>query len=536
MLGAMVGDIVGSRFEFNNHRSKDFELFSDGCFATDDSIMTLAVAKAIMEADKIASRDNPKYCDNLREFAVKYMRKIGRNYPNCGFGGMFYKWVFSDTMGAYNSFGNGAAMRVSPCGFAARTEAEALLLAKTVTEVTHNHPEGIKGAEATALAIFLARNSKNKDEIKTRIEADYYKLNFTIDEIHPTYEFNETCQETVLQAIQCFLESNDFEDAIRTAISLGGDSDTIGAITCAIAEAFYGVPDEICENALKYLDKELFTIYNEWCEYLPKIHTSIVIDLPKKDELTREIKKLRTELSMLVLERDDLILQECKTIEMDYMLTLGGVEYKAYELHCEVLRLKRKLELIQAARNRQEIPNPLIIEAILEREFAEYKAKLDEEIGKMNNALKRSHNKTLTDEEVIEFKKMYRVIVKALHPDLHPDISNEKIDILKTAINAYENGNLTELRVIYDMVGGSPVNDLPDIGAELLKEKSRLEKSLKAVREQIADIKNTYPYNLKKILTDPQKIAEIKAAAEKQIAELTVQLDYYKTKLAEKAV
>jgi type I restriction enzyme M protein len=536
MLGAIIGDIVGSRFEFNNHRSKDFELFADRCFATDDSIMTLAIAKAIMEADKIASRDNPKYCDNLRELAVKYMREIGRNYPNCGFGGMFYKWIFSDTMGAYNSFGNGAAMRVSPCGFAARTEAEALLLAKTVTEVTHNHPEGIKGAEATALAIFLARNGKSKDEIKARIEADNYKLNFTIDEIRPTYKFNETCQETVPQAIECFLEATDFEDAIRTAISLGGDSDTIGAITGAITEAFYSVPQEIGETALKYLDKEPLAVYNEWCVYLPKIHTSIVIDLPKKDELTREIEKLRTELSMLVLERDDLILQECKTIEMDYMLTLGGVEYKAYELHCEVLRLKRKLELIQAARNRQEIPNPLIIEAILEREFAEYKAKLDEEIGKMNNALKRRHNKTLTDDEVVEFKKMYRVIVKALHPDLHPDISDEKIDFLKTAITAYENGNLVELRVIYDMVGGSPVNELPDIGAELLKEKSRLEKSLKAVREQITEIKNSYPYNLKKILTDPAKITEIKAAAEKQISELTEQFEYYKTKLAETVV
>jgi ADP-ribosylglycohydrolase len=264
MLGAIIGDIVGSRFEFNNHRNKDFELFTDGCFVTDDSIMTLAVAKALMKSEKNAARDNPKYCDNLSGLTAKYMREIGRNYPNCGFGGMFYKWIFSDTMGEYNSFGNGAAMRVSPCGFAARTEVESLFLAKTVTEVTHNHPEGIKGAQATALAIFLARNGKTKDEIKARIETDYYKLDFTIDEIRPTYEFNETCQETVPQAIKSFLESTNFEDAIRTAISLGGDSDTLAAITGAIAEAYYGVPDPIKEKALGYLDDRLRAIYDEW--------------------------------------------------------------------------------------------------------------------------------------------------------------------------------------------------------------------------------------------------------------------------------
>jgi len=255
MLGAIIGDIAGSRFEFNNHRSKDFELFSKGCSATDDSIMTLAVAKAILSCNGDWER--------LGENAVNYMQTIGRKYPGCGFGGMFRKWVFDDDPMPYNSFGNGAAMRVSPCGFIAQSEDEAKLLARKVTEVTHNHPEGLKGAEAAAVAIFLARNGTAKQEIKERMEK-YYALVFTLDGIRESYKFNETCQETVPQAIAAFLESDSFEDAIRNAISIGGDSDTLAAITGGIAEAYYGVPPDLKRKALAYLDQELLDIFTEW--------------------------------------------------------------------------------------------------------------------------------------------------------------------------------------------------------------------------------------------------------------------------------
>ena len=279
MLGAIIGDIVGSRFEFNNYRKKDFDLFTEECFATDDSIMTLAVAKAIMEASKVKSPVSNGYDRDfhvlLSDLTVKFMQKIGRKYPNCGFGGMFYQWVFSENPKPYNSFGNGAAMRVSPAGFIAKSEGEAIDLAKTVTAVTHNHEEGIKGATATALAIYLARTGATKAEIYERIDSDYYLLDFTIDEIRPSYRFNETCQETVPQAIVCFLEATSFEDAIRTAISLGGDSDTIGAITGAIAEAYYGVPQGIKEKALNYLDQELRAIYDEWVALLLVSNTKI---------------------------------------------------------------------------------------------------------------------------------------------------------------------------------------------------------------------------------------------------------------------
>ena len=172
--------------------------------------------------------------------------------------------MFSDQPKPYNSYGNGAAMRISPVGFVAHTEDEAIRLSKTVTAVTHSHDEGIKGAEATVVAIFMARQGSSKSEIREKISREYYPLNFTIDEIRPTYQFNETCQETVPQAIDCFLESDSFEDAIRTAISLGGDSDTIAAITGAIAEAYYGIPDAIQNKALSYLDDSLLPIFQEW--------------------------------------------------------------------------------------------------------------------------------------------------------------------------------------------------------------------------------------------------------------------------------
>jgi len=264
MLGAIIGDIVGSRFEFNNHQSKDFELFTEGCFVTDDSIMTLAVASAILSC-------NGDW-EQLGENAVKSMQTIGRKYPDCGFGGMFRNWVFDDDPRPYNSFGNGAAMRVSPCGFIAQTEDEAKLLAQKVTEITHNHPEGLKGAEAVTVAIFMTRNGAVKNEIKERIEKDYYTLNFKLDSIRESYQFNESCQGTVPQAIMAFLESVSFEDAIRNAISIGGDSDTLAAITGSIAEAYYGVPLDLKRKALAYLDHELRDIYREWEKHVKKTY------------------------------------------------------------------------------------------------------------------------------------------------------------------------------------------------------------------------------------------------------------------------
>lgn len=270
MLGAIIGDIVGSRFEFNNHKSTDFEFFHPDCFVTDDSIMTLAIARACLEAEFAIER-NQEYADAMAEFCsvlsektVEHMRLLGRQYPNCGYGGRFNSWLRSENPIPYNSFGNGAAMRVSPIAYLARSDSEIDRLVAAVTEVTHNHDEGIRGAEAVARAIFMARAGESKTAIQDVINEDYYQIAFTLDEIRDSYQFNETCQETVPQALQCFFEATSFETAIRLAISLGGDSDTIAAITGSIAEAYFGIPLWMRDKALDYLDPYAREIYDEW--------------------------------------------------------------------------------------------------------------------------------------------------------------------------------------------------------------------------------------------------------------------------------
>ena len=248
MIGAIIGDIAGSRFEWDNHRSKDFELFTPKCFATDDSIMSLAVAEALMRA-------RPDFSD-LSAQAVRCMQEVGRPYPHCGYGGRFYEWMYADDPQPYHSFGNGAAMRVSACGLAAKSVEEAKALSRAVTIVSHDHPEGLKGAEATAVAIYMGKSGAPMADIRACMEG-YYALDFTLDAIRETYRFNETCQQTVPQALEAFFESVDFEDAIRNAISIGGDSDTLAAITGGVAGAYYGVPEALSRVARGYLDARL---------------------------------------------------------------------------------------------------------------------------------------------------------------------------------------------------------------------------------------------------------------------------------------
>lgn len=231
MYGAIIGDIVGSIYEFIGFKSKEFPFTSRGCSFTDDSVMTVAVAKALIDSVKTGVP--------FKKTVVEDMQAFGRQYPDYGYGGRFNSWLYVDDPAPYNSYGNGSAMRVSPCGLIATTLDEAVSLGRASAEVTHNHFYGIQGAEVTAGSVFLAKSGKSKDEIKAFVENDYYILNETLDEIRPSYEFNETCQDTVPQAIQAFMESTDYEDAIRNAISLGGDADTLAAITGSIAWAYY---------------------------------------------------------------------------------------------------------------------------------------------------------------------------------------------------------------------------------------------------------------------------------------------------------
>ena len=265
MLGAVIGDVVGSIYEHNNIKTKDFELFKPTCSFTDDTVMTIAVAKALLVTkEKTAGMDELF----LKKELIKQMQKYGRQYPYAGYGEMFRSWLTLENPQPYNSFGNGSAMRVSPCGYIAVTLEEALELARISAEVTHNHPEGIKGAQATAAAIFLARCGKTKEEIKQYIEEYFYILDRTLDEIRPEYRFNGSCQGTVPQAIQAFLESTDFEDAIRNAVSLGGDSDTLAAITGGIAWAYYQDHGDdkrkaIADKVYPYLPQDFIVICEE---------------------------------------------------------------------------------------------------------------------------------------------------------------------------------------------------------------------------------------------------------------------------------
>lgn len=241
MLGAIIGDIVGSRFEFNNHRSKKFDLFDKNCFFTDDTVMTCAVANSLV---------------NKRNIVID-MQNYGRYFRGRGYGAHFGYWIYNPTPLPYYSFGNGAAMRVSPVGWIANSELEVKKLSKKVTEVTHNHPEGLKGAEVTAMCIYYARIGKSKTFIEKYACKKYPLIKILkYKNLVKNYVFNETCQNTVPQAIYCFLISKSFEDCLRTTVSIGGDTDTLCAISCSIAEAYYGIPQNFKEEILKFFNNK----------------------------------------------------------------------------------------------------------------------------------------------------------------------------------------------------------------------------------------------------------------------------------------
>ena len=258
MIGSIIGDIVGSRFEWHNNRNKEFDLFSPSCRPTDDTVMTLAIADALMQSA-------PSYAD-VAEKTVQCMQRMGKAYPHAGYGGRFREWLRSPNPQPYNSWGNGSAMRVSPCAYAGNSLEEVLHLAEQVSAVTHNHPEGIKGAQAIAAAIYLARTGCNKEQIREHILQHYYQIHFTLDSIRSVYSFDVSCQGSVPQALQAFFESTGFEDTLRNAVSIGGDTDTIAAMAGSVAGAYYGIPDCILEKAIGYLDATQLGILQRFAE------------------------------------------------------------------------------------------------------------------------------------------------------------------------------------------------------------------------------------------------------------------------------
>ena len=258
MLGAIVGDIIGSAYEFKNTKRKEFHLFTPKSKFTDDTVMTLAVARWLC--------DDKEHC---KETLVQRMQEFGRRYPTAGYAGSFMRWLYNPEPQPYNSYGNGSAMRVSPVAFYAHSLQEALGLAKISAEVTHNHSEGIKGAQAIASSIYLARHGATKREIKSYVEENFhYDLSRQLDDIRPTYSYDMSCQNTVPQALLAFLEGANFEDVIRSAVSIGGDSDTIAAMAGGIAQAFYVIPKKLSSYCYALLTPELRGVLNDFEDLL----------------------------------------------------------------------------------------------------------------------------------------------------------------------------------------------------------------------------------------------------------------------------
>ena len=257
MLGAIIGDIAGSIYEFDNIKSRDFEFLSERCEPTDDSILTCAIARALIDVKGRGTQLERVIMFRMKEYF------LANPLPMGGFGAKFFQWALSDVTEPYGSWGNGAAMRISPVAYVANTEAEAKLLSRIVTGTTHNDLEGLKGGEVTALAVFKALHGATKEDIRKMVKS-YYPGEYSVEELHKTYTFEPSCQKTVPEGMQCFFESEDYESAIRNVMYIGGDCDTLGAIVGAVAGAYYGIPEWIQEKALSMMPDYMVEDYEDF--------------------------------------------------------------------------------------------------------------------------------------------------------------------------------------------------------------------------------------------------------------------------------
>ncbi|MCI9469550.1 MAG: hypothetical protein HFG45_09725 [Oscillospiraceae bacterium] len=450
------------------------------------------------------------------------------------------------------SKGCGGVMRVAPIGLRFNNETFSIKeidqLGAAAAALTHGHDLGYLPAAALVHIIHLVSHSDIplRDAVTDMRETLPHQFpasahlqillnlidraialaNSDLPDVGAIEQLGEgwVAEETLAIALYCALkyESN-FDRALIAAVNHNGDSDSTGAVTGNILGAYLGL-DSIPE---KYLDGlELKDLILETADALydsqPSNHQeTTVILFPGLEQLKNTMEKLKTELSMLVLERDELRFVICKNIETAYMLKLGALEHRAYEAQCKALRLKRKIELIQAKKNRQEPVKLKEIEVVLDQEFAEYQTKLDEQIRQMNEAIERSQGDLLTPDEIKELKKLYRSIVKALHPDLNPEVTDSQFRLFENAVTAYENGDLSTMRIISEMMSPPAVFIQPeDALRQLNEEKRRLEERLSELQTQIEQIKRTYPYTLAEYVDDPKK-------AEERQKELNEILEYY---------
>lgn len=473
MLGAIIGDIVGSRFEWNNYKDKDFEFLTYKCFPTDDSIMSLAIAQAIMVSKKDHS--------NLSENAIECMQRVGRNYPDCGYGTTFKDWIFSNDPKPYNSYGNGAAMRVSAAGFAANSLDEAKELSRMITEVSHNHPEGIKGAEATAVAIYMAKSGSSILEIRDYINEKYYPMNFSLDEIRDTYKFDESCQGTVPQALQVFFESTGFEDAIRNAISIGGDSDTIAAICGGIAEAYYGIPTDIRKHALTFLDQNLMQLLILFENKYPPIMEK------KREDMSVSIK--RSEKKKVKIGGREKMIQSASKVA-DQELKESETEIEETKKKQLFAHLYEACNILRGPINQDEFKDYVTPILFLKRISDVY----DEETQR---ALEESGG----DEEFAAFDENHSfVIPDGCHwIDIRNTSENVGLSIVK-AMNGIERANPETLSGVFSSFDGVTWTDKSKLNDERLKNLIEHMSSLKVGNKNYsADVMgDAYEYLIKK--------------------------------------
>lgn len=514
MLGAIIGDIIGSTYEFNNTKDYNFELFPKGSNFTDDTICTIGVASAIL--------NNVSYEDAIRYWCQKHP------YPTGGYGASFARWVHSSNPKPYGSYGNGSAMRVSPCGWLFDSEKEVLEEAKKSAECTHNHPEGIKGAQCVAHCIYLARTTKDKNLIAKKVQEIYgYNLNQTYEELRATNTFNETCQVTVPQAIVCFLESTDFESAVRMAVSIGGDSDTIAAITGSIAEAYYGIPEWFAEKAESYLTKEMLNILSLFRNKISGTSTDIVLNEEAK-KLRERHAFLRNRFSELFLKRQDMLQHEKPLLTALYLNKIGYKQYENFCLSIELQKLKLRLSLLQAYINRNEAPDLTTVDEKVNTQFKEYNRQIEAEAERLAAASEFLSGSFLSEEDSKKIKELYYFIVKRLHPDINNDVTEEMKELFLQAQNAYELADLQVLQQIVLMLSHDNIetNSFTSISLEEIIRK--LEENIKTLELQISKLETEFPFIYREKIHNKEWVESEISAIEKEIHELKIEIEKYK--------
>ncbi len=513
MLGAIIGDIIGSTYEFDNTNDYNFELFPEGSNFTDDTICTVAVADAIL--------NEKSYEAAIRHWCKKYP------IPKGAYGASFALWLHSPAPKPYGSYGNGSAMRVSPCGWLFDSEKEVLEEAKKSAECTHNHPEGIKGAQCVAHCIYLSLTEKSKGVIATVVQKLYgYDLSKSYEEIKATNTFNETCQVTVPQAIVCFLESTDFESAIRMAVSIGGDSDTIAAITGSIAEAFYGIPDELAKKAESYLPKEMLNILSLFRKNLNSFGGITLSEEVKKQR--ERYAFLRSRFSELFLQKQNMLQHEKPLLTALYLNKIGHKQYESFCLSVELKQLIFRLSLLQAYINRNEAPDLDAVDKEVKILLEEYNRQIEAEAERLAAASEFLSGGFLSEDDSKKLKELYYFIVKRLHPDLNGDLNDEMKDLFIQAQTAYDLADLQVLQQIVLLLSNDSIETKTLTGIKLEESISKLEENIIILETQILQLETEFPFIHREKIFDDKWVEIELSVIEKEIEELKIEIEKYK--------